>query len=61
VHPNLFHALVKDPHATAIPADPDFTADQFGWRFLKGLFDFHVAVPMDAAASFLEAGKKRCR
>src|ERR1700760_2388018 len=56
VHPNLFHALVEDLHATAIPADPDFAADQFGWRFVKGFCDFHVAVPMHAAASFLEAG-----
>ena len=61
VHPNLFHALVEDLHATAIPADPDFAADQFGWRFVKGFFHFHVAVPMDAALAFLEAGKKRCR
>src|SRR5271166_5317885 len=61
VHPNLFHALVEDLHATAIPADPDFAADQFGRRFVKGFFDFHVAVPMYATASFLEAGKKRCR
>ncbi len=61
MHPNLFHALVEDPHATAIPANPDFAADQFGGRFVKGFLDFHVAVPMHAALAFLEAGKKRCR
>ncbi len=61
MHPNLFHALVEDPHAAAIPADPDLAADQFRWRFVKGFFDFHVTVPMDAAPCFLEAGKKRFR
>jgi hypothetical protein len=57
VHPNLFHTLIENLQATAIPADPDFAADQLGRRFVKGFFDFHLAVPMDAAASFLEAGK----
>ena len=61
VHPNLFHAFIEDPHAAAIPADPDFAADQFRWRFVKGSFDFHVAVAMNAAPAFLEAGKKRSR
>jgi hypothetical protein len=61
VHPDLLHALVEDPHATAIPAYPDFVADQFGWRLVKGFFYFHVAVPMYAAPGFLEAGKKRRR
>src|ERR1700756_1833815 len=61
VYPDLLHALVEDPHATAIPADPDFVADQFGRRLVKGFFYFHVAVPMYAAPGFLEAGKKRRR
>jgi hypothetical protein len=56
-----FHALVEDPHATAIPANPDFTADQFVGRFVKGFLNFHAAVPMHAALAFLKAGKKRCR
>src|SRR6266436_491362 len=42
VHPDLFHAFIEDPHATAVPAYPDFAADQFRWRFVKGSFDFHV-------------------
>src|SRR4029077_12660215 len=61
VHPNLFHALVKDPYATAIPSHPDFAANQFGGRFVKSSFYFHVTVPMHTAPSFLEAGKKRLR
>ena len=61
VHPDLFHAFIEDPHATAVPAYPDFAADQFRWRFVKGSFDFHVAVAMNAAPAFLEAGKKRSR
>jgi hypothetical protein len=27
VHPDLFHALVEDPYATAIPSHPDFAAN----------------------------------
>jgi predicted O-methyltransferase YrrM len=61
VHPNLFHAFIEDPHAAAIPADPDFAADQFGWRFVKGSLDFHVAVAMNAAPAFPETGKERSR
>src|SRR5580693_10802636 len=59
VHPNLFHAFIEDPHAAAIPAYPDFAANQFRWRLVKGSFDFHVAVAMNAAPAFLEAGKKQ--
>ena len=58
VHPDLFHAFIEDPHATAVPAYPDFAADQFRWRFVKGSFDFHVAVAMNAAPAFLEAREK---
>ena len=61
VHPDLFHAFIEDPHAAAIPAYPDFAADQFRWRFVKGSFDFHVAVAMNAAPAFLEAGKEQSR
>jgi hypothetical protein len=44
VHPDLLHALVEDPHATAIPPYPDFATDQLGWRLVKGSFYFHVAI-----------------
>src|ERR1700758_3360381 len=61
VHSDLLHALVEDPYAAAIPPYPDFAADKFGWRLVKGFFYFHVAVPMHAAAGFLKARKKGCR
>jgi hypothetical protein len=39
----------------------DFAADQFRRCYVKGSFDFHVAVAMNAAPAFLERGKKRSR
>ena len=61
VHRNLFHALVEDPYATAIPAHPDFATNEFWGRFVKGSSYFHITVPMNTAPSFLKAGKKRLR
>ncbi len=58
VHSDLLHALVEDPHAAAIPPYPDFAANEFGWRFVKGFFYFYITVPMHAAPGFLEARKK---
>ena len=61
MHPDLFHALVEDPYAAAVPPYPDLAPNKFGWRFVKGFFYFHVTVPMHAAPCFLEARKKRDR
>jgi hypothetical protein len=58
MHRKLFHPLVADSHAAAIPPDPDLAANQFRWRFVKGFFYFDVTVPMHTAPSFLKAGKK---
>jgi hypothetical protein len=59
MHGDLFHALVEDPYAAAISADPDLAPDVFGWRFVIGFFYFDITVPMHTPPSFLEAGKKR--
>jgi hypothetical protein len=61
MHRNLFHALIEDAHAPAIPARPDFATNEFWGRFVKGPFYFHITVPMNIAPSFLKAGKQRLR
>ena len=42
-------------------AHPDFAANEFWGRFVKGSFYFHVTIPMYTAPSFLEPGKERLR
>src|ERR1700751_2448038 len=58
VHGHLFHALVEDPYAAAVPAHPDLAPNKFLWRFVKGFFYFDVTIPMHTAPGFLEARKK---
>jgi hypothetical protein len=55
----LFHPVIEDSYAAAVPADPDLAADQFSGNFIKGAGHFDVTVAMNVAPSFLEAGKKR--
>ena len=56
---HLFHPLIEDSYAAAVPAHPDLAADQFRGNFIKGAGHFDVTVAMNVAPGFLEAGKKR--
>ena len=56
---HLFHPLIEDSHAAAVPAHPDLAADQFSRNFIKGACHFDITVAMNVAPGFLEAGKKR--
>src|ERR1700747_2258759 len=59
VNLNLFHPLVKNAHAAAVPPDPHLATDIFGRYFVKGASHFDITVAMHVAARFLVAGKKR--
>src|SRR5215472_7489361 len=56
---DLFHPLIENAHATAVPAYPDLMTDQFGGNFIEGASHFDVTVAMNVAPRFLKAGKKR--
>ena len=56
---DLFHPLIENAHATAVPAYPDLVTDQFGGNFIEGASHFDVTVAVDVASRFLKAGKKR--
>ena len=58
---DLFHALIKNAHAAAIPAHPDLVADVFGRHFIKGASYFDITVAVNVAFGFLITGKERVR
>src|SRR6516164_10574644 len=58
---DLFHPLIENAHAAAIPSHPHLVANVFGWDFVKGAGHFDVTVAVNVTFGFLVAGKKRVR
>ncbi len=56
---DLFHPLIKNAHAAAIPAHPHLVADVFGRDFVKGAGHFDVTVAVNVTLGFLITGKER--
>ena len=50
--------LIKNSNASTVPSHANLVADEFGLNLIKGVCDFHVAVAMNVAPGFLEAGEE---
>lgn len=53
-----FHAVVEGLDDAAVVSDPDAVADVFGGNMIVGFLPFGVAVAVDAALAFAEAGEE---
>ncbi len=53
-----FHAVVEGLDHAPVVTDPDAVADVFGGNVIVGFLPFDVAVPVDAALAFGEAGEE---
>ena len=58
---DLFHPLIENAHAAAVPAHPHLVADVFGGDFVKGAGHFDVTVAVNVTFGFLVTGKERVR
>ena len=56
-----FHAVVEGLDHASVVADPDAVADVFGGDVVVGFLPFGVAVAVDAALGFAEAGEEVVR
>ena len=58
---DLFHPLIENAHATAIPTHPYLVANIFGGDFVKGAGHLDITVPMNVTLGFLITRKERAR
>ncbi len=55
---NLLEAMAINPNETAVPADPDFSAEVFRWDRVIRFGDFHMCVPVYLALAFVVKRKR---